>query len=305
MHSEGSDEAGFGTIAEAEPARRRWVVRVVVVAFLAAPVLLALGGTAAATELDPVTDTVDDVTGTVTDTVDDVTGTVTDTVDDVTGTVTDTVDDVTGTVTDTVDDVTGTVTDTVDDVTGTVTDTVDEVTDTVTDTVDPVVEQVTDTVTDVLDPIADQVDVIGSSGGQPPVGDGVDPSTQPPPSPGMVPNPGSSVATQMPVGGSPDRGVTRTAASGPASWWSETVRSAVTVSAGDTAISPPTRQPSGTSPSLPIGSGTTGTTVPLLVLFAGLAGLLALIRPSIRFAHVPRLVACNAAAFALSVERPG
>lgn len=289
MHAEGSHGPEIGTVAEAEPARRRWVVRVVVVAFFAAPVLLALGGTASATEPDPV--------------VDEVTGTATDAVDEVTETATDAVDEATETATDAVDEATDTATDAVDEVTDTVTDTVDDVTDTVNETVDPVVEQVTDTVTDVLDPIVDQVDPIRSGGEQPPVGDGVDP-TQPPPSPGIVPNPGSPLATEMPIGGSPDPGVTRAAAFGPTSWWTETVHSALTVSAGDTAISTPTSRPS-PSASLPIGSGTTGTTVPLLVLFAGLAGLLALIRPSIRLAHVPRLVACNAAAFALSVERPG
>jgi ElaB/YqjD/DUF883 family membrane-anchored ribosome-binding protein len=301
MHAEGSHGPEIGTVVEAEPARRRWVVRVVVVAFLAAPVLLALGGTASATEPDPV---VDEVTDTATDAVDEVTETATDAVDEVTDTATDAVDEVTDTATDAVDEVTDTATDAVDDVTDTVTDTVDDVADTVTDVVDPVVEQVTDTVTDVLDPIVDQVDPIRSGGGQPPVGDGVDP-TQPPPSPGIVPNPGSPLATEMPIGGSPDPGVTRAAAFGPPSWWTETVHSALTFSAGDTTIATPASRPSGPSASLPIGSGTTGTTVPLLVLFAGLAGLLALIRPSIRLAHVPRLVACNAAAFALSVERPG
>jgi hypothetical protein len=78
-----------------------------------------------------VTETVDDVVGTVTETVDDAIGTVTAPVDDLIGTVTDTVDGAIGTVTDTV----GTVTDAVTNTVGGVTDTVGGVVGTVTDTV--------------------------------------------------------------------------------------------------------------------------------------------------------------------------
>lgn len=56
--------------------RRRWAPRVVVAAFLAVPMLLALGGTSKASELDPivetVADTADPIVETVVDTVDPV-----------------------------------------------------------------------------------------------------------------------------------------------------------------------------------------------------------------------------------------
>jgi hypothetical protein len=75
--------------------------RLFALAFLSVVMLLALGGTSKASELDPietVTDTVDPVVETVTDTVDPVVETVMDTVDPVVETVKDTVDPVVETV---------------------------------------------------------------------------------------------------------------------------------------------------------------------------------------------------------------
>jgi hypothetical protein len=108
--------------------------RLLVFAFLAVLMLVALGGTSKASELDPneaVTDALDPVVETVTDAVDPVAEAATDTVDPVAEAVTDTADPVVEGVTDTVDPVVGTVTDAVDPVVEAVTDTIDPAVDTV------------------------------------------------------------------------------------------------------------------------------------------------------------------------------
>ena len=96
------DEPTFGSqVRQGPPPRasrraRRWP-RLLVFAFLFLLMLIVLGGTSRASELDPnetVTDTVDPVVETVTDTVDPVVETVTDTVDPIVETVTDTIDPV-------------------------------------------------------------------------------------------------------------------------------------------------------------------------------------------------------------------
>jgi hypothetical protein len=109
------DEPVFGSKVKQEPlsrtSRRAWP-RLLVFAFLTVLMLVALGGTSRASELDPnetATDALDPVVENVTDTVDPVAETVTDTVDPIVETVTDTIDPVIGTVTDTVDPVVDTV----------------------------------------------------------------------------------------------------------------------------------------------------------------------------------------------------
>jgi hypothetical protein len=109
------DEPTLESQVRRGPDRERCVrlwPRLFALAFLSVVMLLALGGTSKASELDPietVTDTVDPVVETVTDTVDPVVETVTDTVDPVVETVMDTVDPVVETVKDTVDPVVETI----------------------------------------------------------------------------------------------------------------------------------------------------------------------------------------------------
>ena len=109
------DEPVFGSKVKQEPpsrtSRRAWP-RLLVFAFLAVLMLVALGGTSRASELDPnetATDALDPIVGTVSDTADPVVETVTDTADPVVESVIDTADPVIGTVTDTIDPVVDTV----------------------------------------------------------------------------------------------------------------------------------------------------------------------------------------------------
>jgi hypothetical protein len=109
------DEPTLESQVRRGPDRERCVrlwPRLFALAFLSVVMLLALGGTSRASELDPietVTGTLDPVVETVTDTVDPVVETVKDTVDPVVETVKDTVDPVVETVKDTVDPVVETV----------------------------------------------------------------------------------------------------------------------------------------------------------------------------------------------------
>jgi hypothetical protein len=105
------DEPTLESQVRRGPDRERCVrvwPRLFALAFLSVVMLLALGGTSKASELDPsetVTGTLDPVVETVTDSVDPVVETVTDSVDPVVETVTDTVDPVVQTVKDAVDPV--------------------------------------------------------------------------------------------------------------------------------------------------------------------------------------------------------
>jgi archaellum component FlaC len=161
---------------------RRWVTRVVALAFLSGSVFVLMAGTAAALDIDDpigdVTDVVDDVGGVVTDTVEPVVENVTETVEPVVENVTETVEPVVDEVTEAVkpvvdeaseavkpvvDEVTEAVKPVVDEVTGAVGPIVDEVIeniDDVRDAVEPIVGDVTDTVSDVVDPIVDVVEPI-------------------------------------------------------------------------------------------------------------------------------------------------
>jgi hypothetical protein len=249
--------------------------RLFALAFLSVVMLLALGGTSKASELDPIE-------------------TVTGTLDPVGETVTDKVDPVGETVTDTVDPVVETVTDTVDPVVETVTDTVDPVVETVQDTVDPVVETVKETV----DPV---VETIGVAVPEPKA---IDPGL--PLSRVIVSEPRSA---EVVLDG---RTAERTGAFGGGSFGgdlplaaaSTTMAPSIGVS-GTRAAGGATDEGSTGGPNLPLGGSGAGQSLTLLILFAALATTVRAFRPPILFSIVPRAVAMQSAALALSVERPG
>jgi hypothetical protein len=239
--------------------------RLFALAFLSVVMLLALGGTSKASELDPIE-------------------TVTGTLDPVVEIVTDPVDPVVETVTDTVDPIVETVTDPVDPVVEKVTDTVDPVVETVKDTVDPVVETVK---VAVPEPTAI-----------------VDPGL--PLSRVFVPEPRS--AEVVLDGRTGERtgsiGVDEFGGDLPLAAASTTMAPSIGVS-GTRAAGGAIDEGSTGGPNLPLGGSGAGQSLTLLILFAALTTTVRAFRPPILFSIVPRAVAMQSAALALSVERPG
>jgi hypothetical protein len=228
--------------------------RLFALAFLSVVMLLALGGTSKASELDPIEN-----------------------------------------VTDTVDPVVENVTDTVDPVVENVTDTVDPVVETVKDTVDPVVETVKDTV----DPV---VETIGVAVPEPT--DIVDPGL--PLSRVIVREPRSAEAVLDGPTGERTGSIGGDGFGGdfPLAVASTTMAPSIGVS-GARAAGGATEEGSTGGPNLPLGGSGAGQSLTLLILFAALTTTVRAFRPPILFSIVPRAVAMQSAALALSVERPG
>ena len=246
--------------------RRRWAPRVVVAAFLAVPMLLALGGTSKASELDPIVETV----------------------------------------ADTVDPIVETVTDTVDPIVETVADTVDPIVETVTDTVDPIVETVIDTVDPVVDPVRVVLPrtkgIVGRTDVDPLVPLPWLPASRViVPNPGSVvglaAGPDGEGTTAFDRHGE---------VGGAFSWsrYPTTIAPSSGASGMQRADVPAGRGLAG-SPIAPLGSTGADSSLTLLVLLAALATSVRAFKPSILSSIVPRTVPMNGAALALSVERPG
>ena len=269
------DEPVFGSKVKQEPpsrtSRRAWP-RLLVFAFLTVLMLVALGGTSRASELDP-------------------NETATDALDPIVGTVSDTVDPVVETVTDTVDPVVETVTDTVDPIVETVTDTIDPVIGTVTDTIDPVVDTV----------VPPTKGIIGTGGADP-----VDP---PPwlPVPGVgVPDPGS--VGGLPDGAGDDVRTSHDrhpAAGGDLPWSGSSTTIARPPGVAGVHPADPAPGSGSARPTVPVGDGGPGSSLTLLVLLAAIATAVRAWKPSFLSSIVPRAVPMRGTALALSVERPG
>jgi hypothetical protein len=270
------DERAFGSqVRQTPPPRgsrraRRWP-RLLVFSFLTVLSLLAIGGTARASELDP-------------------NETATDALDPIVGTVTGTVDPVVEAATDTVDPVVGNVTDSVDPVVGTVTDTLDPVIGTVTDTIDPVVDTV----------VPPTKGIVGTGGSDP-----LEPLPWLPAPGGSVPDPTSPGGVTVGSGQgrmTPDRNPGATAEL-PWSPSSTTIAQASGIAGVHRADTTPGRGAGG--PTLPMGGGGQSSSMTLLVLLAALTTALRAWRPPILSSIVPRAVPMRGTALALSVERPG
>jgi hypothetical protein len=268
------DEPVFGSKVKQEPpsrtSRRAWP-RLLVFAFLAVLMLVALGGTSRASELDP------------------------------NETATDALDPIAGTVSDTADPVVETDTDTADPVVESVTDTVDQVVETVTDTMDPVIGTMTDTIDPVVDTVVPPTKGIIGTGG-------ADPLDPPPrlPVPGVgVPDPGSVGVPD----GARDEGRTsydrHPAAGGDLPWSGSltTIARAPAVAGVHPADPAPGR--ASARPTVPVGDGGPGSSLTLLVLLAALATAVRACKPPFLSSIVPRAVPMRGTALALSVERPG
>jgi hypothetical protein len=228
--------------------------RLFALAFLSVVMLLALGGTSKASELDPIE------------------------------TVTGTLDPVVEIVTDPVDPVVETVTDTVDPIVETVTDPVDPVVETVKDTVDPVVETVKVAVpepTAIVDPGLPLSRVF-----------------VPEPRSAEVVLDGRTGERTGSIGGDEFGGDLPLAAA------STTMAPSIGVS-GTRAAGGAIDEGSTGGPNLPLGGSGAGQSLTLLILFAALTTTVRAFRPPILFSIVPRAVAMQSAALALSVERPG
>ena len=270
------DEPTFGSqVSQVPPSRasrraRRWP-RLLVFAFLAVLMLIALGGTSRASELDP------------------------------NETVTDTLDPVVETVTDTVDPVVETVTDTVDPAVETVTDTVDPAVETVSDTIDPIVETVTDTIAPVVDPVIPSTRGILGTGGADPV----EPLPWLPSSAVSVPDPRS--AGGLAEG---DDGMTSVDGRGQlgADLRCSPYSTTIVPSSGVPGLQPADTATGGGSaglPSLPLGGRGAGSSVTLLFLLAALTMSVRAFKPPFLSSIVPRAVPMLGTTLALSVERPG
>ena len=264
------DEPVFGSKVKQEPpsrtSRRAWP-RMLVFAFLAVVMLVALGGTSRASERDP------------------------------NETATDALDPIAGTVSDTADPVVETVTDTADPVVESVTDTVDQVVETVTDTMDPVIGTVTDTIDPVVPPTKG---IIGTGAADP-----LDPPPRLP-VPGVgVPDPGSvggPDGARDEVRTSYDR---HPAAGGDLPWSGSLTT--IARAPGIAGVHPADPAPGRASarPTVPIGDGGPGSSLTLLVLLAALATAVRACKPPFLSSIVPRAVPMRGTALALSVERPG
>jgi hypothetical protein len=242
-----------------------------VFAFLTVLMLVALGGTSRASELDP------------------------------NETVTDTLDPVVETVTDTVDPVVETVTDTVDPAVETVTDTVDPAVETVSDTIDPIVETVTDTIAPVVDPVIPSTRGILGTGGADPV----EPLPWLPSSAVSVPDPRS--AGGLAEG---DDGMTSVDGRGQlgADLRCSPYSTTIVPSSGVPGLQPADTATGGGSaglPSLPLGGRGAGSSVTLLFLLAALTMSVRAFKPPFLSSIVPRAVPMLGTTLALSVERPG
>jgi hypothetical protein len=267
------DERAFGSqVRRTPPPRasrraRRWSWWLVF-SFLSVLTLLALGGTARASELDP-------------------NETVTDALDPIVGTVTETVDPVVESVVGTVDPVVGNVTDSVDPVIGTVADTLDPVIGTVTDTIDPVIDTV----------VPPTKGIVGTGGSDP-----LDPLPWLPVPGGGVPDPTSpGVVT---VGSGEDRMTPdRDSGSTAEPLWSGSSTTIAPASGVRRTDSTPGPGAGGTT--LPTGGGGPSSSMTLLVLLAALTTALRAWRPPLLSSIVPRAVPMRGTALALSVERPG
>jgi len=272
------DEPTFGSqVRQGPPPRalrraRRWP-RLLVFAFLFVLMLIALGGTSRASELDP------------------------------NETVTDALDPVVEAVTDTVDPVVETVTDTIDPVVETVTDTIDPVVETVTDTVDPVIGTVTDTIDPVVDPVIPPTRGILGTGG-------ADPFEPLPwlPSPGViVPDPRSAGGIADGEGDDGMRSVDRRGQLGGDLRWSP-YSTTIVPSSGVPGLQPAGTATGGGSaglPSLPLGGRGAGSSATLLFLLAALTMSVRAFKPPFLSSIVPRAVPMLGTTLALSVERPG
>jgi hypothetical protein len=270
------DEPTFGSqVRQGPPPRasrraRRWP-RLLVFAFLFVLMLIALGGTSRASELDP------------------------------NETVTDALDPVVEAVTDTVDPVVETVTDTIDPVVETVTDTIDPVVETVTDTVDPVIGTVTDTIDPVVDPvIAPTRGILGTGG--------ADPFEPLPwlPSPGViVPDPRSAGGIAESEGDDGIISVGRRGELGGDLTWSPYSTTMVPPSGDPDPAHTATGGASAGLPSLPLGGRGAGSSVTLLFLLAALTVSIRAFKPPFLSSIIPRAVPMLGATLALSVERPG
>jgi hypothetical protein len=177
----------------------------------------------------------------------------------------------------------------------TVTNTVDPVVETVTDTVDPVVETVKDTV----DPV---VETIGVAVPEPT--DIVDPGL--PLSRVIVREPRSAEAVLDGPTGERTGSIGGDGFGGdfPLAVASTTMAPSIGVS-GARAAGGATEEGSTGGPNLPLGGSGAGQSLTLLILFAALTTTVRAFRPPILFSIVPRAVAMQSAALALSVERPG
>jgi hypothetical protein len=282
------DEPTFGSQVTQGPRphasrRARMWPRLCVFTFLTVLMLVALGGTSRASELDP-NEAVPDV------------------LDPVVETVADTADPVIETVTDTVEPVVSTVGETVDPIVENVTDTVDPIVETVTDTIDPVIGTVTDTTDPVVDTVISPTKVIVGAGG-------ADPLEPLPwlPSPGViVPDPRSAGGI---ADGEGDDGMTsvdrRGQLAGDLTW--SAYPTTIAPSSGVPGLQPDTATGGGSTglPSLPLGGRGAGSSVTLLFLLAALTMSVRAFKPPFLSSIVPRAVPMLGATLALSVERPG
>ena len=265
------DEPTFGSqVSQRPPPRasrraRRWP-RLLAFAFLTVLMLVVLGGTSRASELDP-------------------NETVTGALDPVVETVTDTLEPVV----ETVEPVVETVTDTVEPIVETATDTVDPVIGTVTDTIDPVVDLV----------ISPTRGIVGTGGADP-----FEPLPSPGvivPDPqsagGIADGEGDDWMTSF------DR---RGQLGGDLTWspYSTTMvpsSGGLDLQPADTA----TGGGSTGLPSLPLGGRGAGSSVTLLFMLAALTMSVRAFKPPFLSSIVPRAVPMLGATLALSVERPG
>ncbi len=277
------DEPTFGSqVRQGPPPRasrraRRWP-RLLVFAFLTVLMLVVLGGTSRASELDP-------------------NETVTGALDPVVETVTDTVEPVV----ETVEPVVETVTDTVDPIVETVTDTVDPIVETVTDTVDPVIGTVTDTIDPVVDPVIPPTRGIVGTGG-------ADPFEPLPglPSPGViVPDPRSAGGIADGEGDDGMTSVGRRGELGGDLTWSPYSTTMVPPSGDPDPAHTATGGASAGLPSVPLGGRGAGSSVTLLFLLAALTVSIRAFKPPFLSSITPRAVPMLGATLALSVERPG
>ena len=270
------DEPTFGSQVTQGPQasrRGRMLPRLIVFSFLTVLMLVALGGTSRASELDP------------------------------NETATDVLDPVVETVTDTVEPVVQTVAEPVDPIVENVTDTVDPIVETVTDTIDPVIGTVTDTTDPVADTVISPTKVIVGAGG-------ADPLEPLPslPSPGVIvpdPRPAGGIAD-----GEGDDGMTsvdrRGQLAGDLTW--SAYPTTIAPSSGVPGLQPAdtaTGRGSTGLPSLPLGGRGAGSSVTLLFLLAALTMSVRAFKPPFLSSIVPRAVPMLGATLALSVERPG
>jgi hypothetical protein len=267
--------------------RRRWAARVVGAAFLAAPMVLALGGTADAGELDPA---LEDPTEVVSEVVDPV-------LEEGTEVVSEVVDPV-------LEETTEVVSEVVDPV-------LEETTEVVSEVVDPVLEETTEVVSEVVDPVLGVVDALVSETTET-VGE-IDAGPvfpHPPPDPsfeGTFPVPGARSASAVDL----FRGARLVDRPAPFDALRH-VSSSTTVmtpafsgaAAAQRAHALDGHAPT-SSPRAPVGRSEAVTTATLLLLLAGLTASVRLFLPSVRSALAWREVPWKAATFALSVERPG